>query len=84
MSKPEKTKVEPIYRKLGNLIAEKRKEQGVTQEQLAKKVRMSRPALANMEKGRQRIMIHQLMKIEKTLDHQQGAFVLICTCKVKA
>jgi transcriptional regulator with XRE-family HTH domain len=69
MTKPERPKVEPIYRKLGKLIAEQRSEQGMTQEVLAKKAHMSRPALANIEKGRQRIMIHQVLRIEKVLGH---------------
>jgi len=35
------------------------------QEDLAKKAKMSRPALANIEAGRQRIALHDIFKLEK-------------------
>lgn len=61
--------VEVIYRKLGRHIADRRTELNMSQDALAKKVRISRPALANMEAGRQRIPLHRMINIEKVLGY---------------
>ena len=62
-------KVEPIYIKLSKLIVSRRKELGMTQAQLAKKIKVSRPYLANIEVGRQRIYLHHLLKLERALEY---------------
>jgi len=60
-------KLEPCYKRLGKAIAEARTEAEMTQEQLAKHLKISRPSLANIEAGRQRIMLHQIFAFEKVL-----------------
>lgn len=60
-----KTKIEPCYRRLGAAIREARLEAGITQGQLAKKMKISRPALANIEAQRQRVMLHEIFKFEE-------------------
>lgn len=72
MKKTRPKKVEALYAKLGKLIAERRLQVGLTQEGLARKIKLSRPAVANMEVGRQRIMPHQLAIIEKALAWPPG------------
>lgn len=52
--------VERIYMELGDRIRKHRKRAGYTQEFLADGVGISRAALANVELGRQRIMLHSL------------------------
>ncbi len=52
--------VEDIYRAIGERVRDIRKECGLTQEQLAEQVGLSRPAIANIEVGRQRIYLHDL------------------------
>lgn len=52
--------VEPIYMELGARIRVYRKRAHYTQERLADDVGISRAALANVELGRQRIMLHSL------------------------
>lgn len=52
--------VERIYMELGDRIRMHRKRRGQTQEFLADGVGISRAALANVELGRQRIMLHSL------------------------
>lgn len=59
--------LEPCYIRLGKAIVEARVEVGMTQGQLAQKIGISRPSLANMELGRQRILLHHLFMIEKAL-----------------
>ena len=63
-----------LYRRLGRAIAERRGELGITQGDVAEKLGLSRASLANLENGRQRIMVHQLfalvnaLKLESILD----------------
>lgn len=54
------TSVELIYIELGDRIRDYRKRARITQECLAKNVGISRASLANIELGRQRIMLHLL------------------------
>ncbi len=54
------TAVEPIYHTVGARILALRQARGMTQGELADAVGISRPALANIEAFRQRIMLHQL------------------------
>lgn len=63
-----------LYRRLGRVVAERRRELGLTQSDVAKKLGLSRASLANLENGRQRILVHQLfalvnaLKLESILD----------------
>lgn len=59
------TKIEPCYKKLGKIIKMIRLEHHLTSTVLARKVGISRPALSNIEDGRQRIYLHHLLKLEK-------------------
>ena len=56
-----------LYRRLGRAVAERRRELGLTQSDIAKKLRFSRASLANLENGRQRIMVHQLFALVNAL-----------------
>ena len=49
-----------LYRHLGLKVAECRAKLGLTQEKVAGKIGLSRASLANIESGRQRVMLHQL------------------------
>lgn len=60
-------KIEKIYKEIGSRIRLHRKKAGVTQEKFAKRVGISRPALVNMELGRQRIMLHNFKRIANAL-----------------
>ena len=50
-----------FYMLLGAKIRSRREELGLTQHQLSSLVGFSRPSLVNVEKGRQRVMAHQLL-----------------------
>lgn len=57
--------VEPLYTVIGQNIRKARERQGLTQDQLASRLtpKMARVTMANMEAGRQRIMLHVLLDI---------------------
>jgi transcriptional regulator with XRE-family HTH domain len=57
-----------FYLKTGALIREQRKLHKYTQENLAKQLSISRAAVANIEAGRQQILVHQLYAIAKALE----------------
>lgn len=58
---------ESIYKDIGALIKAKRKSLGFKQEHLANVLRISRGSLANIETGRQGILVHQLYKFAAAL-----------------
>lgn len=53
-------KLEPIYLIVGERIAECRNFLGMSQEELAKRVGLSRASIANIETGRQRLQLHDV------------------------
>lgn len=58
MAKP----IEPIYRLIGAKIEQLRNMLGWSQEDLAKKVGLTRTSITNIEAGRQRILLHDIEK----------------------
>jgi transcriptional regulator with XRE-family HTH domain len=56
-----------LYRRLGRAVAERRAELGLTQGQIAAQLGLSRASVANLENGRQRIMVHQLYALANAL-----------------
>jgi len=61
---------DPFYARLGEIIQARRKALGMKQKNLAAAVEMSRGALANIETGRQGVLVHQLYKFAKALEMQ--------------
>lgn len=53
---------EPVYRLLGARVEHIRTTLGWRQEDLAKKVALTRTSIANIEAGRQRILLHDVEK----------------------
>jgi transcriptional regulator with XRE-family HTH domain len=56
-----------LYRRLGRTIAKRRDELRMTQAEIAERLGLSRASLANLECGRQRIMVHQLFALVQAL-----------------
>ena len=56
------------YRELGQAIRRYRAGAGKTQVQLAAEIGISRASLANMEAGRQQVLVHYLYAIAEALD----------------
>lgn len=57
-----------FYIKMGKGVAKRRKAAGMTQEDLAKRLYMSRPSIANIEVGRQKILLHVFVRIMEITD----------------
>jgi len=60
-----------IYQRIGKLIRLKRlaiKPKPLTQEELAHRVHLKRTSITNIEKGRQKILVHTLFEIAAALD----------------
>ena len=57
----------PIYTSIGAIIKSRRKTLGMKQETLAGLLGVSRGSLANVETGRQGILVHQLYKFADAL-----------------
>ena len=71
---PQKS-VELIYRKLGKRIKARRIFLGMTTEKLGAKIGLSRPAILNIEAGRQRILVHRLLALDKALLYAPGGLL---------
>jgi transcriptional regulator with XRE-family HTH domain len=73
-----------MYRTAGRLLRERRLALGMTQEQVGRKVDLSRSSLANIEAGRQGILCHQLLQFFDILhadDAWRGAFFRALSAK---
>jgi len=60
-------KLESTYLRIGTIIRARRRQLDLSQEKLAQKLRISRATLANIETGRQRILVHQLYALAESL-----------------
>lgn len=67
---------EEIYALLGRAIAERRAKSRLTQKQLAEMVGVSRASIANAERGKQTISVHNLYAIAAALEVQSLADLL--------
>jgi transcriptional regulator with XRE-family HTH domain len=56
-----------IYRLIGSRIAARRKELRLKQAEVAAQIGLTRASLANIEKGRQKVMLHQIYRIAEAL-----------------
>ena len=68
-----------IYKHIGVLIKNRRKQLRLTQEKLASRLAMSRASLANIETGRQNVLVHQLYAFAAALELAVGDFLLAPT-----
>ena len=57
-----------IYQAFGNAVSTRRKALALTQAQLASKVKMSRASIANIESGRQNVLLHHVYALAAALD----------------
>jgi DNA-binding XRE family transcriptional regulator len=52
--------IQPIYRLIGAKIEQMRSQIGWTQDDLAKRIKLTRTSVTNIEAGRQRLLLHQI------------------------
>lgn len=57
-----------FYAKLGQNVAAAREKSGLTQEELAFKLGVTRASISNVELGKQRVLAHQLSEFAHFLD----------------
>jgi transcriptional regulator with XRE-family HTH domain len=60
--------IEELYVTLGKLIRLRREAAGLTQEELAHRVGLTRTSITNVESGRQKVQVHTLYAIAQALD----------------
>jgi transcriptional regulator with XRE-family HTH domain len=58
-----KRRIEPVYIEFGAWFRRKRIFLCMTQEYVAKRVKISRASLVNIETGRQRVMLHDIVRL---------------------
>jgi transcriptional regulator with XRE-family HTH domain len=63
-----KTDQQAFYVETGRRIAKQRRERGVTQEDLALAIGLTRTSVTNIERGRQKLLLHTLADIAAKLD----------------
>jgi transcriptional regulator with XRE-family HTH domain len=56
-----------LYRALGRAIADRRRDRGLSQAAVARAIGLTRASLANLEGGRQRVLLHHLYRLVPTL-----------------
>lgn len=56
-----------FYRDIGRAIQRVREERGLTQEALASLISLTRTSVTNIEKGRQRFLVHTLVDFARVL-----------------
>jgi transcriptional regulator with XRE-family HTH domain len=59
--------VDRLYRVFGSRVRARREEMSITQEELGSRVDLSRTSITNIEKGRQRVLLHQMVEIAQAL-----------------
>jgi transcriptional regulator with XRE-family HTH domain len=57
-----------LYKAIGKLVSVRRDRLDLNQEELARRVGVSRATLASIETGRQGVLVHQLYELAKQLD----------------
>lgn len=70
---------EEIYELLGRQIAARRRQLKMTQSALATKVGMSRASIANIEGGRQSVLLHHLYRFAEALTMSDASELLPAT-----
>jgi transcriptional regulator with XRE-family HTH domain len=64
----ERMELEPIYKTIGAMIRRRRRRLDLPQAKLAARLGISRATLANIEIGRQRVLVHHLYTFAEALD----------------
>jgi len=67
--------IEPCHRLFGAKVEQLRVALGWTQQDLAKKVGLSRGSIANIETGRQRLLLHDVDKFAKAFGAEPKALL---------
>lgn len=66
---------DPFYRRMGDRIRERRQAKRITQDRLAAHMGLTRTSIVNIEKGRQHLAVHQLVRISDLLGCAPGDLI---------
>jgi transcriptional regulator with XRE-family HTH domain len=67
--------IDPFYRRLGSRIRDRRRQQQITQEAMAAHMGLTRTSIVNIEKGRQHLAVHQLVRMSDLLGCAPGDLI---------
>jgi transcriptional regulator with XRE-family HTH domain len=56
-----------LYAEFGQLVRRHRQRLGLTQDQLAERIALARTSITNIERGRQKILLHQLFQLAESM-----------------
>lgn len=56
-----------LYAEFGKLVRRHRQRLGLTQDQLAERVALARTSITNIERGRQKVLLHQLFHLAESM-----------------
>lgn len=59
---------EGLYVALGKIVRSRREREGMTQDELARRVGMTRTSITNIESGRQKVQLHTLYDVADALN----------------
>lgn len=60
--------MEAVYARFGHEVRRARKKRGMTQDELAARVKLGRTSIVNIERGRQRLHLHTFLAIARALE----------------
>lgn len=67
--------IEDVYQRIGDVVRSLRSEAGWTQADLACQVGLTRASIANVELGRQRLMLHQIVSLADVFSVPVGQII---------
>jgi transcriptional regulator with XRE-family HTH domain len=67
--------LQSFYSRFGELLSRRRNHLGITQEALGKRVGLTRASIANIETGRQKVLVHHLSLLAAALELDAGALL---------
>jgi len=66
---------EALYQQFGRFLKAHRLQKGLSQEQLALRLGLSRTSITNIERGRQKVLLHQVFEIAAALEITPEALI---------
>src|SRR5574337_545304 len=66
---------DPLYSAFGRLVRKHRERLGLTQDQLSQRVGLSRTSITNIERGRQKVLLHQVFMLAESLEANPEALL---------
>ena len=62
--------IEPCYPEIGAWLKQERERLGLSQQDVSVMLRLSRPSIANIEAGKQRLLYHQVLEMQEMITEE--------------